>query len=118
MEELHEEAAGRACGRRGGAGGSARCSAEMSGRIAEEWLPEVQALLEHLQGNPEVEERLANLAAGMQSATQEAHGSRDGPAEQYDIGGDDDAWDNQCGRGHDDASSAPVACPPRGRWRH
>ncbi len=89
-DDLHAEAAGKACSKSGGAGGATGRTAEMSGRIAEEWLPQVRALMEHLQGNPEVEEKLANLAADMQSASQEASCPLNGPTEHYDIGDDEE----------------------------
>ncbi len=46
--------------------------------------------MEHVQGNPEIEERLANLAAGMQCAGRELDSAQFDAAERYDIGGDDD----------------------------
>ncbi len=94
LDSLHEEAGEKAVGKAGGNSVAAGRGAVISERIVGEWLPEVQALLEHLQGNPEVEERLASMAASMQWAGQELNASRSEAAEAYDIGGDDD-WDQQ-----------------------
>ncbi len=112
MEDLHAEAAGRACSNGGGAGDSTGCNPGMAGRIVDEWLPEVQAIMEHLQGNPEVEERLANLAAGMHSASQDACGPGNGATQHYDIGGDGEAWGHPTNQGHEDAHRDSEAPSP------
>ncbi len=96
LDALHEEAGERASGRTGGVSATADCSTVISERIADEWLPQLQSLLEHLQGNPEVEERLASMAASMQCAGQELSAARSEAAQAFDIG-DDDEWDQGWG---------------------
>ncbi len=96
LHALHEEAGEKAGTRAGGHSTAAGRDAVISERIASEWLPGVQALLEHLQGNPEVEERLACMAASMQSVDQELNAARAQAAEEFNIGGDDD-WDQRLG---------------------
>ncbi len=71
------------------------------------WLPAVQALLEHVQGNPEIEERLASIAADMQNAGQELADARAGTAERYDIGDD---GDQHWGGDHGQAADAQGNC--------
>ncbi len=89
LDGLHEEAGGMAQGRRGDAAGTAGSRTAVSGRILDDLLPQVQDILEHVQGNPEIVERLSLLAAGLASAGHELGSSGAGTAEQFDIGGDD-----------------------------
>ncbi len=99
MEELHQEAGGRAnCGG-GNGGGDTTCSAAVSGRLIGDLPPKVHALMEYVQGNPEIEAQLAGIAEGLHSAGQELDGAQKGTPEHYDIG-NGDAW-NQGGSGHD-----------------
>ncbi len=98
---LHGEAGEKATGRATAPPGTDGVA--ISGRINDEWLPAVHALLEHVQGNPEIEERLANLAAGMQCAGRELDNARANAAECYDIGGDDEwRWQRDNCDGHHD----------------
>ncbi len=86
MEDLHLEAGGKAnCGG-GNVGGGTMCSAAVSGRLIGDLLPKVHALMEYVQGNPEIEEHLASIAEGLQSAGQELDGAQRGTPERYDIG--------------------------------
>ncbi len=105
MQALHDEAGKTAVGSAGSGSAAAAHGEAISERIVSEWLPEVQALLEHLQGNPEVEERLASMAASMQCAGQELSAVRADAVEAYDIAGDDD-WNQDWG-GCDEQPSAP-----------
>ncbi len=132
LEDLHNEAGARTGGRaRGGEAIPAR-NAAVSERLVGELLPEVHALLEHVQGNPEIEERLNSIAAGLQSAGQELGNTGAGAAECFDIGTGDagDAWDHrwddecahddgmQMGGAADDRDGARMGWRPEGagRW--
>ncbi len=89
METLHEEAGERVQNRAGTTGACTGRNAAVSERIMGGWLPAVQALLEHVQGNPEIEDKLASIAADMQNAGQELAADQTCTAEQYDIGDDE-----------------------------
>ncbi len=125
LDSLHEEAGEKAIGKAGGNSVTTAHGEVISERIASEWLPELQALMEHLQGNPEVEERLASMAASMQCVGQELGAARAEAAEAYDIAGDDD-WDHHwgdhaeqpyvAGRGCTDAQNAAAKGGAAG-WR-
>ncbi len=91
LDLLHEEAGERVAAKRqgadtaGGAGG-------IRSRIKADFLPAVQELLEHVEGNPEIVEKLALLAEGLEEAERDlgaAHADR--VTESYDIAGDDSA---------------------------
>ncbi len=130
MDELHEEAGGRVQLKTGATDAMLGRHSAVSERIMGGWLPAVQALLEHVQGNPEIEEKLACIAADMQSAGQELAADRTSTAEQYDIGGDDNSqWgvsreraDDTPGdtsaSGHDATTMAAAGWRPEGpgRW--
>ncbi len=45
--------------------------AAVSGRIKQEIIPELQAILEYVQGNPEIVERISQVTAGLESAGEE-----------------------------------------------
>ncbi len=107
MDALHAEAAEKNNGKTNGGGGLGGRGVDMSGRIIGDWLPQVQALLEHVQGNPEIEERLSALAAGMQDAGQELQQTKGDSAECFDIGdGEAETWG--CAGGGP-GSNAPAA---------
>ncbi len=89
MDELHEEASERVHNKAGTTGADTGRNAAVSERIMGGWLPALQDLLEHVQGNPEIEEKLASITADMQNAGQELAAGQTGTAEQYDIGDDD-----------------------------
>jgi hypothetical protein len=131
LNELHEEAGEKAQGRREGSAETPGSKAAVSGRILGDLLPRVHEILEQMQGNPEVVERLAQLAAGLESAWQELHSGGGTTAEQFDIGSDavHDACDggpNQGAReqgeagkaGHGGQGPATVGWEPEGpgRW--
>ncbi len=115
MDALHAEAAEKTNGKTNGGGGFGGRGADMSGRIIGDWLPQVQALLEHVQGNPEIEERLSALAAGMHNAGQELQQAQGDSTERFHIGdGAAEAWESQWGPSPEDAggrhgSGAPAA---------
>ncbi len=102
LEDLHREASGKIkCGGDGG-GEDTTGSAVVSGRLIGDLLPKVHALMEYVQGNPEIEERLAGIAEGLQCAGRDLEATRKGTPEHYDIG-NGDAWNqggNQEGSGH------------------
>ncbi len=63
LDELHDEAADRAPSRRRAtesAGG-----AEVRSKIRDQLLPQVQLVMEHLEGNPEILDQLSLVAAGL-----------------------------------------------------
>ncbi len=121
MEELHDEAGAKTSCRATNGGRDLERSAAVSERLVGELLPEVQALLEHVQGNPEIEERLASIAAGLQSAGHELGSAQAGAAERFDIGTGDawDAWDQQwddgCEHAADDTQMGDAADDRDGR---
>ncbi len=90
LRDLHEEAGEKVQGRRGGTSATSGCSAAVSGRIMHELLPEIREIIEFAQGNPEIIERLSNLAAGLEGAGQELGDDPRAAAERFDIGDDDD----------------------------
>ncbi len=105
LDDLHEEAGGKAQGRKGGAPGPSGCVAAVSGRIMHELLPEIRGIIEFAQGNPEIIDRLSNLAAGLEGAGQELGEDQRGATERYDIGDDD------CDRLVDDEDDGMGASP-------
>ncbi len=109
LGSLHEEAGEMANGKPGRDSVAAAHGEAISERIASEWLPELQALMEHLQGNPEVEERLASMAASMHCAGQELSAARAEAVEAYDIAGDDD-WDQRWGEHAEQPHLAGKGC--------
>ncbi len=129
METLHEEAGGRAQRGNGIDGADASRNAAVSERIMGDWLPAVQALLEQVQGNPEIEDKLASIAADMHNAGQELAAPSACTAERYDIGDDGNRqWDcqpteqqgetTQAERGTPAAATATAGWRPEGpgRW--
>ncbi len=96
LDGIHAEAGKRAAGRSGG-----QCSdagAELRRHIRGHVLPEVQAILEELQGGTAVHERLTLLAAGLADAEQKLGGDYGGgSAQHFDMydDGDDDHWDEE-----------------------
>ncbi len=111
LDELHEEA-GAKTGCRGASGGEVlERSAAVSERLVGELLPEVHALLEHVQGNPEIEERLTSIAAGLQSAGNELGCAKTGGAERYDLGKWDawGTWDQPWAEGEVLDGGSPMA---------
>ncbi len=101
MEELHQEAGGRANGGGDNGSGDTACSAAVSGRLIGDLLPRVQALMEYVQGNPEIEAQLAGIAEGLHSAGQELEGVQKGTPVHYDIGNGDACDQSGCGHGWD-----------------
>ncbi len=91
LDELHQEAGGRVSGKKTGTAGTGH-GAAVSGRIKDEFLPELQALIEHAQGNPEIIEKLTFLATGLESAGQALELDQAGAAECYDIADDGSDW--------------------------
>ncbi len=106
LDLLHAEAGEKAAGKPAAPPGTE--GAAIAGRIHDEWLPAVHAILEHVQGNPEIEERLASLAAGLQCAGRELDNAQPNAAECYDIGADDEwRWQQDDGDGlHDGMDDA------------
>ncbi len=131
LHDLHEEAGEKAQGRRESSARATGGKADISGRILGDLLPQVHEIREHLQGNPEVVERLSILAAGLESAGQDLHGRGGAAVEQFDIGSDTmretcDGEQKPAGTGQSGASGArhggkgpgAVAWEPEGpgRW--
>ncbi len=127
MDSLHGEAGEKAAGRPTAPSGTN--GAAIAGRINDEWLPALHAILEHVQGNPEIEERVADLAEGLQCAGRELDNARPNVAECYDIGGDDgwrwqrddcDGYHDGTDGGGDELGGGEPRCAPRGAaaaWR-
>ncbi len=89
-DDLHSEAADRAPARRyaqGSGGGTV-----VKEKIRDHLLPEVQAIMEYADGNPELLEKLSLLAAGLVDAEARLEGEANtSAAETYDIAeGDSD----------------------------
>ncbi len=111
LDELHEEAGAKTCSKGAKSSEDLARGAAVSERLVGEILPAVQALLEHVQGNPEIEERLTSIAAGLQSAGEELDSARTGGAERYDLGKWDDwgAWDQLGAEGAVHDGESPMA---------
>ncbi len=126
LDELHGEAGNRVSDRGGQPAGR---HAVVSGRIKQEMLPELQAVLEYVQGNPEIVERLAHIAAGLESAGEELESPHDKAAERYDIGDCDSdgepGWEDDLGAAGTsgpgercgDSACGPGARTARPEWK-
>ncbi len=84
VDDMHREAAEKAPARRSAQVGGA--GAEVKERIRDQLLPEVQEIMEHAEGNPELLEKLSMLAAGLVDAETRLEGSPNAPAaETFDM---------------------------------
>ncbi len=94
LDLLHEEAGEKVAARRQGtsvAGGAS----EIRSRIRGNFLPAVQELIEHVEGNPEIVARLSMLADGLDEAEKHLGAAQaDEGAERFDIGGDESTDEN------------------------
>ncbi len=90
LDELHDEAAQRAPSRwRAAEGGE---GAEVRDKIRDQILPQIQLVMEHLDGNPEILDKLSLVAAGLVDAESRLEArSAGGRAERFNMAdGDDD----------------------------
>ncbi len=114
LDDLHGEAGSRAADRCAEPVGK---NAMVSSRIQQEILPELQAVVDYVQGNPEIVQRLTHIAAGIESARRELEPQRAAAAETYDIG--DGETDD--GRGDDDGDGTMgrggAGVPNCGGWK-
>ncbi len=134
VDALHAEAGERAPGWRQQA--EAAGSEEVRERIREQFLPELQAVIEHAAGNPEIVDRLSVLAAGLaeaegrleanvgggaQECVQEFDmAGNDVPSEDWECDGDDGgATGNQanCSADNGAGSSRTAGWKPEGQSR-
>ncbi len=92
---------------RGAAGGGTEGD-EVRHNIRSHLLPELQAVMEYADGNPEILERLAMLAAGLVEAENKL-GGRGGPggAEHYDMAQDDPKEGQQGGTNGTEGARGP-----------
>ncbi len=108
-DELHNEAAEKAPVKRGAQGSGS--GIEVKEKIRDHLLPEVQAIMEYADGNPELLEKLSILAAGLVDAEARLEGKPSAPAaEAYNIAeGDSDSgkWDNA---EHDKGTESGAGC--------
>ncbi len=94
VDELHAEAGERApCWRQPV---ETAGSEEVRERIREQFLPELQAVIEHVAGNPEVVDRLSVLAAGLAEAEGRLEANVSGSVQAFNMASDDvptEDWD-------------------------
>ncbi len=90
LDELHDEAAQRAPSRRRAAEGGE--GAEVRDKIRDQLLPQVQLVMEHLEGNPEILDKLSVVAAGLVDAESRLEARPAGSTAErfYMAEGDDD----------------------------
>ncbi len=109
VDDLHNEAAEKAPARRGAQGSEG--GAEVKEKIRDQLLPEVQAIMEHAEGNPELLEKLSLLAAGLVDAETRLAGSPSAPAaETFDMAEGDSDGGNGGGTTRDTASKGGAGC--------
>ncbi len=110
VDDLHNEAAEKAPARRSaqGSGGGA----EVKEKIRDQLLPEVQAIMEHAEGNPELLEKLSLLAAGLVDAETRLEGGPNAPAtETFDMAEGDSDGGNWGNTARDTGSKGGAGCP-------
>ncbi len=96
VDELHAEAGERAPHWRSPMGATG--SDEVRERIREQFLPELQTVIEHVAGNPEVVDRLSILAAGLAEAEGKLGPSGGDCAQTFNMaGGDEPTEEGDCG---------------------
>ncbi len=130
VDELHAEAGERAPNWRQPAGTAG--SDEVRERIREQFLPELQTIIEHVAGNPEVVDRLSVLAAGLAEAEGRLETSISDRTQTFDLAGDDGPTeDGNCdnrglgwpgggagrGGGDDGSTTRAVGWKPEGQGR-
>ncbi len=94
LDLLHEEAGEKVAARRQDRG-VADGAAEVRSKIRGSFLPAVQELIEHVEGNPEIIAKLSILADGLGDAERHLGAAQaDEGAERFDIGGDESADEN------------------------
>ncbi len=89
LDQLHEEAGEKVAGKRHGAE-AAGPATDVRAKIKSNLLPAVQEIMEHVEGNPEIIERLSLIAEGLEEAERHLDVSQaKAGAEKFDIGADD-----------------------------
>ncbi len=99
LNDIHQEAAGRAAGRRSEAEGDGE-EGELRWRIRSRTLPEIHAIMEQVQEGTALHERLALVVADLADAEARDQQGEEGP-EQYHMG-DDESWHGDWGDGDHD----------------
>ncbi len=92
VDELHAEAGERAPFWRQPT--DAAGSTEVRERIREQFLPELQTIMEHVEGNPEILERLSVLAAGLADAECRLDSGSGDRTQTFNMAGGDAATDD------------------------
>ncbi len=99
LDLLHKEAGEKVAAKCQGMGAAAGAS-EVRSRIRGSFLPAVQEIIEHVEGNPEIVARLAMLADGLDEAEKYLGADQaEGGAEKFDIGGDESAGEDAAATG-------------------
>ncbi len=113
VDDLHREAADRAPSRRRvlEIGGGAEVREKIRGQL----LPELQSIMEHVEGNPEILEKLSMLAAGLVDAETRLEASpSDTATETYNMA-EGDSEDNSCGTAANGDAGKGGAGGPQGK---
>ncbi len=110
LDQLHGEAGDKVAAKRQGAD-TAGPTTEVRSRIETSFIPAIHEVIEHMEGNPEVIERLSLIAEGLEEAGKHLGTPQNSSAtENYDIGGDDSGDDEGRNLGHKGADSRGGRC--------
>ncbi len=92
VDDLHSEVADRAPSRK--REHTCEGGTEVRERIRCQFLPELQSIMEHVEGNPEILEKLSLLAAGLVDAESRLERPTDAAAQTFDMADGDSEGDN------------------------
>ncbi len=112
VDELHAEAGERAPNWRQPAGTAG--NEEVREQIRDHFLPELQTIIEHAAGNPEMVDRLSILAAGLAEAEGKLETNVGDRAQMFNMAGGDvetDGWDQE--DGEQDGAGGKSGCSNR-----